>query len=162
MIRFLTREEYERTKPLAAACFGDDEELERYYRQDVGENRVAVMEKDGRIVSMVQLRRFSAEYGDESVPVWYMLYVCTAPDCRGRGYMDAVMGFVLDTLRDEGEPFCFLVPVDEKIYAHLGFVYSWRFREEERSMLYAEGYESCYACLLGWERFSPPERLRRG
>ena len=161
-VRFLTTEEYQKTKPLAAACFGDDAEVERYYAEDVADNRIAVWEEGGAIRSMVQLRRVIAAFAAGERAVWYLLYVATAPEHRRRGYMDAVMRFTLDALRREGESFAFLTPVDPAIYAHLGFTALWEFREEERALLYADdGLTRCAACSLTGDAPELPSRLRR-
>ena len=159
-VRFLKAKELCKTKPLAAACFGSGEELDEYYEKDVPDNRIAVLEDNGVILSMAQLRRFLAVYEEKTVSVWYILYVCTLPGERHRGYMDRVMHFVLRSLREEGESFCFLVPVDPAIYRHLGFTHMWKFNESERELLYAEdGLENCFACLLSGEAFTPPVKL---
>ena len=145
---------------LAAECFGSDDGLDEYYGSDLAACRIAVAEEDGKCVSMVQLRRFFLQYGTELRPAWYLLYVCTAPARRRSGCMDAVMGFVLDALRREGESLAFLVPVNPDIYAHLGFVYRWAFRPEERELLYADdGLRDCYACILDGGDFVPPNAL---
>ena len=160
-IRFLKPSEYQSTKALAAECFGDTPDLDTYYAADVSDCRIAVLEEDGCILSMVQLRRFFAVYENETVPAWYLLYVCTAEQHRHKGYMDAVMHFVLDTINREGERFAFLVPVDPAIYAHLGFVHFWEFRPEEREMLYADGgLTDCFACMLDSSAFAAPAALR--
>ena len=75
MVRFLEKSEFGRTVPLFEQCFGKDPEFEaEYYGDDVhaGEvrkGRIAVLEEDGRILSMVHLKPVLAEYGpEESVP----------------------------------------------------------------------------------------------
>ena len=161
LIRFLSPSEYSLTKPLAAECFAQTADLEAYYAADVQDSRIAVMEQDGDLLSMAQLRRFFLCRGDEAVPAWYVLYVCTAEQHRRHGCMDAVLHFVLDTLRREGECFAFLVPVDPAIYAHLGFVHRWEFRPEERELLCADdGLNECFGCVLNGSDFAPPDALR--
>ena len=69
MVRFLEKSEFGRTVPLFEQCFGKDPEFEaEYYGDDVhaGEvfkGRIAVLEEDGRILSMVHLKPVLAEYG---------------------------------------------------------------------------------------------------
>ena len=159
-VRFLDRDEYGKTKELAEVCFGSNADTDDYYNNDIRDNRVAVLEENGAFLSMVQLRRFLAVYEEHTVPAWYILYVCTAPEQRHKGYMDRVMRFVLQTLKSEGESFAFLVPVDPAIYYHLGFTKSWRFREEERELLYADdGLVECFACPFDAGEFTPPQKL---
>ena len=171
-LRFLEPTEYERTIPLFCACFGTDEEfLEEYYGHakdrsgTVYRNRIAVLEDeaDGRIVSMAHIQPMTAEYRNRELPVSYLMCIATAEDCRHRGYMDRVLGLVTETLAEEGEEWCFLVPVDRAIYRHLGFIHDWRFRPEEAEILAADdGLEFCSAAILpgaanaDWQ---PPERV---
>ena len=161
-IRFLNRDEYGRTRALAAACFGSSDDLAGYYENVVRENRVAVLEDGGAILSMAHLHRMLAVYAEKSVPVWYILYVCTEKAHRHRGYMDRVMRFVLQTLQNEGEAFTFLVPVNREVYAHLGFTDAWRFDETERELLDADDdLTECVACRLNNdESFTAPLRLK--
>ncbi len=159
-VRYLEQEEFRETFPLALACFGDEEFLMEYYAGPVYGNRVAVLEKEGRPVSMVQLRPFLAAYGEETCPVHYILFVCTLPEERHKGHMDRLMEFVLEDLKKDGEAFAFLVAVDKAIYRHLGFVYDWPFREEEQYLLFADdGLTDCSAKLLCGKCFTAPDRL---
>lgn len=188
MVRFLEKSEFGRTVPLFEQCFGKDPEFEaEYYGDDVhaGEvlkGRIAVLEEDGRILSMVHLKPVLAEYGPEEsvpedrtvkrpggttaaegteLPVTYLLCIATDPACRHRGYMDRVMDLAEETLRAEGSPWCFLVAVDKEIYRHRGYVYDWPFRDEERELLAAEDdLSDCSAKLLNAESFRPPAALK--
>ena len=188
MVRFLEKSEFGKTVPLFEQCFGKDPEFEaEYYGDDVhaGEvlkGRIAVLEEDGRILSMVHLKPVLAEYGPaESVPedraakrsggttvgegtelpVTYLLCIATDPACRHRGYMDRVMDLAEGTLRAEGSPWCFLVAVDKEIYRHRGYVYDWAFHDEERELLAAEDdLTDCSAKLLNADTFLAPAALK--
>jgi len=177
MPRFLDKNEYRRTLPLFRLAFGTDPEFEaEYYGTEdrpgtVSSNRIAVLEQDGEILSMVHLKPMLAEYAPSSapgagsgdaparVPVTYLMCVATHPAHRHAGHMDSVMRFAMERLRDEGEPWCFLVAVDKEIYRHLGFTFDWPFNEPERDLLAADdGLTDCSACPLAG-RFLPPLRL---
>ncbi len=159
--KWLKTTEYQRTKSLAAECFGQDFSLYEYYEKDVYDNRIAVLEEEGKIYSMAHLKRFNAVYENYSCGVWYILYVCTAKEKRNMGYMRSLMNFVLSSLKNEGEGFAFLVPVDKRIYENLGFVHAWEFNESERDYLYADDdLKECFACLLNDEIFNPPASLK--
>ncbi len=173
-VRFLEKSEFLRTVPLFEQCFGKDPEFEaEYYGDDavtgtVFRGRIAVLEKDGRICSMVHLKPVTAHYdaaadgklADSTVPAAYLMCIATAPDCRHRGYMDRVMDLAEETLRAEGAPWCFLVAVDKAIYRHRGYVYDWPFRDEERELLAAEDdLTDCSAKLLCAESFRAPREL---
>ena len=78
MVRFLEKKEYASTIPLFTECFGDDPEFMAGYYGSVNtdgtcsgkirDGYVAALEEDGKIVSMVQIRYYSAELipGQES------------------------------------------------------------------------------------------------
>ena len=192
MVRFLEKSEFRRTIPLFEQCFGKDPEFEAEYYGDeahagqVLQGRIAVLEEQGRILSMVHLKPVLAEYGPAdgsvvlsvdaddlsggtapgegaagaAVPVTYLLCIATDPACRHRGYMDRVMDLAEETLRAEGAPWCFLVAVDKEIYRHRGYVYDWPFQDEERELLAADdGLTDCSAKLLNAETFRAPSAL---
>lgn len=174
MVRFLEKSEFGRTIPLFEQCFGNDPEFEaEYYGDDahageVLQGRIAVMEEQGRILSMVHLKPVLAEYGPEegtacaAVPVTYLLCIATDPACRHRGYMDRVMDLAEETLRAEGAPWCFLVAVDKEIYRHRGYIYDWAFHDGERELLAAEDdLTDCSAKLLNADTFRAPAVLKK-
>ena len=174
MVRFLNKSEYLDTIPLLTACFGDDEEfISEYYGSEekpgeVFKGRIAVKELDGRIVSMVHLKPVQAVYESDdpsgrSIDISYILCVSTLPAYRHRGYMDEVMGFVTDTLRREGAPWCFLIAVSKEIYRHLGFVYDWKLSDREAEMLYAdEGLNEASGKLLNAKQMMIPSKIIPG
>ena len=160
-IRFLEKEEFSRTVELAKLCFGDEDFDGEYFDRDILSNRVAVKERDGVILSMVHLSERCLHFsGGRSTDAIYILYVATRPEERHKGYMDEVMEFVFEQMRKEKRELTFLVPVDERIYRHLGFLYDWKFNEEERELLYAdEGLDKCCAKLICGESFEKPEKI---
>ncbi len=188
-VRFLEKSEFRKTIPLFEQCFGKDPEFEaEYYGDDAGtgtvyQGRIAVLEENGEIRSMVHLKPVTAVCGAASdskmsdgpavgspapddpaaeriVPVTYLLCIATDPACRHRGYMDRVMDLAEETLKAEGAPWCFLVAVDKEIYRHRGYVHDWPFRDEERELLAAEDdLTDCSAKLLRAEQFQAPRVL---
>lgn len=161
-VRFLLPEEYGRTLPLFTECFGEDEEFSRMYYGDSGKGdiyrgRVAVLEQDGQILSMVHVRPMTLQSSaavaadveqyvlpqlkdmkPEDVRFAYLLCIGTAVDCRGRGYMNEVMTFVENELRQEGCQFSFLVAVDKAIYKSRGYEYHFPLSAESQMYLYAD------------------------
>lgn len=166
MVRFLEKEEYERTRALNDACFPDEDFSKEYYDGGaIFRNRIAVKEIGGKIVSEAHFaprkawyrRTDGTPYAEE---IEYILCVATDPVHRHRGYMDEVLEFALETMRKEGRPWTFLLPVNKEIYRHLGFVHDWTFHPDEADLLYAdEGLTECSAKLLCAERFIKPERI---
>ena len=162
MVRFLPSEEYGRTLPLFTECFGEDEAFcRRYYGEqgqgDIYRGRVAVLEEDGEILSMVHVKdmtlRTSAvvaadvekyvlprltDTKPEEVCFAYLLCIGTAVNHRGRGYMDEVMTFVENELRQNGCQFSFLVAVDKAIYKSRGYEYHFPLSADSQGQLYAD------------------------
>ncbi len=158
----------------------------------VNGNRIAVLENDaGEILSMVHIRPMKAVYrlapdspeatslekespesenpgsgmpaAEETISVRYLMAVATKKACRHRGYMDRVMGLVLETLTAEGDPWCFLIAVDKDIYRHLGFVIDWRVSPAEQEMLYAdENLTEASGKLLCADKMRIPDLIRPG
>lgn len=165
MIRFLDKKEYGRTRKLFKACFMDDEFEREYYAEDgvVQEHRIAVVEESGKIIAMLHLAPMEAIYADGHIEYTeYILCVGTDPGFRHKGYMDKLMKWTEDRLIEEGLTWTFLVAVDKNIYRHLGYVYDWRFNENERDLLFAdEGLTDCSAKLLCGKTFTVPSGLKR-
>lgn len=169
--RFLEKYEYVRTQKLFRECFGNDEEyISELYGELDGENEctgtirshvIAVIENmSGEILSMVHYKPMIAMYGAEQVKVGYIMDVATKKDFRHRGMMDELMAAVEERLKAEGDPWCFLVPVDKEIYRHLGYVHDWSFNKGEGDLLDAdEGLKDCSAKLLSEGEFIKPDRL---
>ena len=174
MTGFLKKAEFSRTLPLFKACFGEDRSfIDEYYGQDsplYELGAVAVTEEDGRVLSMVHLIpmelvcgpvRGPEDAGETAasaaetacgpetpaecvIPAVYLLCVGTDPEWRGRGLMDRTMSFAMEEAEKAGCRRFFLVPVDMRIYRHLGFLYDWTFNEAERDLLCAdEGLSLC-------------------
>ncbi len=162
ILRFLRKNEFVKTKELATECFGNTDDLEEYYSKDVFDNRIAVIEENGKIISMVHLKRMIADFKDVSVSLWYILYVATKKQYQKKGYMKKTLGFVLDTLKKEGESFTFLVPVNEDVYKNSGFTFKWRFNNDEADLLYADdGLEYAFGCSLNEEFKEPPLKIKK-
>lgn len=169
--RFLEKYEYSRTIKLFIECFGDDKEfLREFYGELDGENEctgtikdheITVIENiDGEILAMVHLRPLIAVYEDRKENVSYIMGVATRPDFRHRGFMDKLMKAAEDRIKEKGEGWCFLVPVDKVIYRHLGYVYDWKFNEDEADLLCADdGLTECSAKLLKGDCFEAPLRI---
>lgn len=163
-VRFLKKEENNRTVPLFVECFGEDKEfIAEYYRQD-NRKKIAVMEDEkGNIVSMAHIIDFQVKFeNDMEENVRYIMCVATKTELRGKGYMKTVLKYVMDYLQALGDTWCFLVPVDKKIYKSLGFIHEWNPNKNELNMLYAdEGLFTACAALLNADSFEPPKRITK-
>lgn len=124
MIRYLEKEEKERTRPLWCEAFHETESFtEYYYKEKMKDNRVLVCEEDGGIVSMLHRNPYRISMrGKESV-CDYIVGVATAPEERHKGHMRSLMLAALRDMQEERMPFTFLMPARESLYRPYDFRY---------------------------------------
>ena len=79
-----------------------------------------------RIVSMIHLNPYVVQAAGLRWQVDYLVGVATRKDRRHRGYMRRLLLRMMEDMRVEGMPFCFLMPADEAIYRPFGFTYIFR------------------------------------
>ncbi len=161
-VKFLPAEEYSRTLPLFVECFGEDRDFLRMYYGDrdrgaIYSGRVAALEDEGEILSMVHVRNMTMDFPPEvaadiagyvlprlkvepltKISFGYLLCIGTAERQRGRGYMNRVMDFVEDKLRQEGCQFSLLIAVDKVIYEQRGYRYHFPLSAGAREQLFAD------------------------
>ncbi len=125
MLRKLNREEHIKTRVLWEEIFQEDsnEFLDYYYTCKASENEIYVIEEDGQIVSMLHLNPYQMRVGNKIYHTHYIVAVATKEECRKRGYMRALLEYVMDVMTERGEPFAFLMPAAEAIYKPFGFHY---------------------------------------
>ncbi len=166
MIGYLTAEEKPLSRDLWEEAFPEDsrEFDDYYYKVKVKENRILALrepeelvaaaeagavsagnagadggEEVSRIDAMIQLNPYRLQVRNRRWRADYLVGVATRKDRRHRGYMRRLLVQMMADMRDEGMPFCFLMPADEAIYRPFGFTYifdqpRWRLRDG-----YAEG-----------------------
>lgn len=161
-VRFLPKSEYGRTLPLFVECFGHDEDFCRMYYGEPGrgaiyKGRVAALEAEGEILSMVHVKILTLEASPEltadvekyvlprlntelltKITFGYFLCIGTAEKWRGRGYMNRVMDFVEEKLRQEDCQFALLIAVNKAIYEQRGYRYHFPLSAKARELLYAD------------------------
>lgn len=161
-VRFLPKSEYGRTLPLFVECFGDDEDFCRMYYGEPGRGaiyrgRVAALEAEGEVLSMVHVKILTLESSPElaadvekyvlprlkaerltKISFGYLLCIGTAKKQRGQGYMNEVMDFVEEKLRQEDCQFALLIAVDKAIYEQRGYCYHFPLSAKARELLYAD------------------------
>lgn len=143
---YLPDREKRETIPLWKSCFPEDSQefLEYYYTEKTKENRIAVIRKQGEILSMLHRNPYALHIGNRIWEVDYLVAVATAKEHRGKGAMRAVLTKVLEDMNREQKPFTFLMPAAEAIYAP----YDFRFfsRKEERQLKEGTGKFSPVTC----------------
>lgn len=116
--RMLSRDLWEEAFPEDSRQFGD-----YYFSEKIKDNRVLVLEENGRIDAMIQLNPYELQVKDQRWKIDYLVGVATRKDRRHRGYMRRLLAKMMADMRAEQMPFCFLMPADEAIYRPFGFTF---------------------------------------
>lgn len=139
-----TEAEQERTKALYREIFPEDSDafVDYYYRKRP--KRILAMEEEGEIVGMLHINPFSMSFFKKELTASYLYAIGTKKEKRKQGIMGELLRRAFSLLEEEGEPFCFLIPVSESIYSPYGFrtigklsLEEKPLEEIERSVLYA-------------------------
>lgn len=127
-----TVEEEERTRPLYREIFPEDTEafLDFYYRKRP--KRILAMEEDGEMIAMLHLNPFLLSFFGREIRSTYIFAVGTKKEKRKQGIMGELLRYSFQLLKEEGEAFCFLIPVDERIYTPFGFRTVAKFVTEDK------------------------------
>lgn len=134
-LRKLEQSEHQKTRKLWETVFSEDsrEFLDYYYFFKAKNNEIFVIEEEGAVRSMLQLNPYELAIEDDSCPCHYIIAVATEEAFRKRGYMGALLRRAMEEMYGRKEPFTFLMPAAEKIYApyDFRFVYDQRQTEEQ-------------------------------
>ena len=102
-------------------CFPEDSDAvtdvvfsERLFGAERREKRV-----DGELVSVLWLVEKKLYFCGKIIPVYHVVGLCTAPECRNKGYAKALLSETLSSL--SGIPIVTLYPFDHAFYEKLGF-----------------------------------------
>lgn len=149
MVRYLETKEKRGCRSLWEEAFPEDSRQfdDYYFMEKMKDNRVLVLEEDGRIVSMLHQNPYRIRVRGQ---VWrsdYIVGVATAEDRRHRGYMRQLLNHMMEEMWSEQMPFCFLMPADEAIYRPFGFVYIY----DQPQWELAEGIALEARPLLPWK-----------
>jgi predicted acetyltransferase len=141
-MRYLTQGEKENSRRLYECCFPEDSQkfVDYYYQEKCRDNEIAVIEENGKIISMVHANPFTVSCCGTQAEVHYIVAVATDPEYRRRGYMRQLMQQVLRDCRNRGEVFSFLMPADPAYYEPLGYrywnnQYVWEIPKEQELLL---------------------------
>ena len=128
VIRYLSESEKDRTKPLWERIFAEDSDrfLDYYYEVKTADNEILVLERDGEILSMLQLNPYRLQLGAAQVEAAYVIAVATDSRYRHQGMMARLLKRAMQDRRAKGQPFLFLMPAAEAIYRPFGFRFIYR------------------------------------
>ena len=128
MIRYLNEGERQRSRELWEEAFPEDSRSfdDYYFAEKLKDNRILVREEEGQIAAMIQMNPYRIQAAGRQWQVDYLVGVATRSTCRHRGYMRSLLLKMMADMREEGMPFCFLMPADKAIYRPFGFTYIYR------------------------------------
>lgn len=126
--RELKETEKQRCRALWEKAFSEDSRsfTDYYFREKIKDNRVFVLEDEEKIVSMLHRNPYRIAVGENEWLCDYIVGVATLPEYRRRGYMRRLLKRAMSDMQQEGMPFCFLMPADERLYLPFGFSYIFR------------------------------------
>lgn len=132
--RLATREDLEDLKEIWRLCFGDEESfIALYFQSRDWISETAILEADGRIVSMLTMIpvRMVDETG-VSCSASMLYAIATHPNYRKRGYADRLIEFSNQYLVSKQTNISLLVPASEELfrfYEKLGYQNGFFIRE---------------------------------
>ena len=93
--------------------FNDTEEFIRLYFDRVyKEENTLVIEKDGQVVSALQMLPYTMTYYGTEISVAYISGACTLPSMRGKGLMKQLMQKAFDEMKYRSVAVAALIPAD--------------------------------------------------
>lgn len=105
------------TEELWRVCFNDSEEFIRLYFDEVyQEENALVIEKQGKIVSALQLLPYTMLYNGKEIPVSYICGVSTHPDEQKKGLMGKLMQEAEAELKVRNIPLATLIPAEPWLF----------------------------------------------
>ena len=128
VIRYLPDVEKNRTRALWERIFAEDSErfLDYYYHIKTADNEILVLERDGEILSMLQLNPYRLQLGAAQVEAAYVIAVATDGRYRHQGMMARLLRRAMQDRQEKEQPFLFLMPAAEAIYRPFGFRFIYR------------------------------------
>ncbi|MDO4268469.1 MAG: GNAT family N-acetyltransferase [Eubacteriales bacterium] len=128
MIKYLTAEEKPCSRDLWEEAFPEESSSsdEYYFSEKLKSNRILAIvsgENPLRAESMIHLNPYLMQVGNRRWRVDYLVGVATRRDKRHQGYMRRLLIRMMEDMRQERAPFCFLMPADAAIYRPFGFTY---------------------------------------
>lgn len=127
-VRKLEKTEYVQTRKLWEEIFSEDtpEFLDYYYTVKTDENEIYVMEDGKHICAMLHLNPYTMQVAGKGFQTHYIVAVATEEKYRHQGMMRTLLSKALSDMKENGEPFTFLMPAAEQIYYPHGFRYIYK------------------------------------
>lgn len=126
----------EQVRALWTMCFDDTEEfVDLYFRMRYTDHINCVVEKDGKVISALQMIPYSMTYGGILLPVSYISGACTHPVYRNQGAMRLLLKQAHRRMYEEGIMFSTLIPAEEWLksyYARAGYATCFHVEVEKK------------------------------
>ena len=115
------------TRVLWDKCFSEEDKrfVDFYFEKRYNENDNIFIEKDGKVVSALQLISYPFSYYGKTIGCSYLSGCCTDPDYRSQGLMNDLIIIALKQAKNNGACFAALIPASESLfnyYAGTNFV----------------------------------------
>lgn len=119
MIRCAALGDIPRLLELWKTCFSaSDSELDFFFGRLFRAKNTWIYEEGGQILAMLYVLPYMIAYFGKSYPIHYFYGIGTDPQARGRGLAGALISHAKEKAREEGAPFCFLVPQSESLFSY--------------------------------------------
>lgn len=108
-------------------CFSEEDKrfVDFYFERRYNEDDNIFIEKDGKVVSAMQLISYPFSYYGKTIGCSYLSGCCTDPDYRSQGLMNDLIVKALHQAKNNGACFAALIPASESLfnyYAGTNFV----------------------------------------
>ena len=115
------------TRVLWDKCFSEEDKrfVDFYFEKRYNENDNIFIERDGKVVSALQLISYPFSYYGKTIGCSYLSGCCTDPDYRSQGLMNDLIIKALKQAKNNGACFAALIPASESLfnyYAGTNFV----------------------------------------
>lgn len=99
-------------------CFSEEDKrfVDYYFEKRYNEDDNVFIEKDGKIVSALQLISYPFSYFGKTIGCAYISGACTDPDYRSQGLMNELIIKSLSKAKNNGACFAALIPASESLF----------------------------------------------
>ena len=106
------------TKTLWDKCFSEEDKrfVDFYFEKRYNEQDNIHIEKDGKVVSAMQLISYPFSYYGKTIGCSYFSGCCTDPDYRSQGLMNDLINNALNQAKNNGACFAALIPASESLF----------------------------------------------
>ena len=106
------------TKALWDKCFSEEDKqfVDFYFEKRYNEQDNIHIEKDGKVVSAMQLISYPFSYYGKTIGCSYLSGCCTDPEYRSQGLMNDLIIKALNQAKNNGACFAALIPASESLF----------------------------------------------